>query len=99
MVVVYNKFCVYNMFCHRVGETPGGFDNRLRENQEYLQDLKKLAMEEGVAQQVVFLPSCSTAQRNALLAACICVIYTPAVHALSPSQSLFVLAGFLRVML
>lgn len=90
---------VHNMFCHCVGETPGGYDHRLRENQEYLQDLKNLAMEEGVAQQVVFLPSCSTAQRNALLAACICVIYTPTVHALSPLQSLFLLTGFLRVIL
>ncbi|KAG0619413.1 hypothetical protein M758_4G138000 [Ceratodon purpureus] len=55
----------------------GGYDPRLAENREYLQELKTLAVEEGVAEQVIFLPSCSTSQRNALLAACICVLYTP----------------------
>ncbi|KAK4376136.1 hypothetical protein RND71_006813 [Anisodus tanguticus] len=55
----------------------GGFDNRLRENVEYLEELKKLAKREGVSQQVRFITSCSTAERNALLAQCLCVLYTP----------------------
>ncbi|OIT29171.1 sucrose synthase 2 [Nicotiana attenuata] len=55
----------------------GGFDNRLRENVEYLEELKKLAEREGVSQRVRFITSCSTAERNALLAQCLCVLYTP----------------------
>eukprot|EP00249_Psilotum_nudum_P014200 c24717_g1_i1 orf=146-1396(-) len=55
----------------------GGYDERLRENREYLQELKHLAEEKGVTEHVVFLPSCSTAERDALLAACVCVVYTP----------------------
>ncbi|KAK4355946.1 hypothetical protein RND71_024917 [Anisodus tanguticus] len=52
----------------------GGFDNRLRENVEYLEEL---AEREGVSQRVKFITSCSTAERNALLAQCLCVLYTP----------------------
>lgn len=55
----------------------GGFDNRLRENVEYLEELKKLAEREGVSQRVRFITSCSTAERNALLGQCLCVLYTP----------------------
>ncbi|MCD7460494.1 hypothetical protein HAX54_043642 [Datura stramonium] len=55
----------------------GGFDNRLRENVEYLEELKKLAEREGVSQWVRFITSCSTAERNALLGQCLCVLYTP----------------------
>ncbi|KAK4720101.1 hypothetical protein R3W88_018439 [Solanum pinnatisectum] len=55
----------------------GGFDNRLRENVEYLEELKKLAAREGVSQRVRFITSCSTAERNALLGQCLCVLYTP----------------------
>ncbi|KAL3367382.1 hypothetical protein AABB24_011888 [Solanum stoloniferum] len=55
----------------------GGFDNRLRENVEYLEELKKLAEREGVSQRVRFITSCSTAERNALLGHCLCVLYTP----------------------
>ncbi|XP_059300700.1 uncharacterized protein LOC132052961 [Lycium ferocissimum] len=55
----------------------GGFDNRLRENVEYLEELKKLAEREGVSQRVKFITSCSTAERNALLARCLCILYTP----------------------
>ncbi|CAK9217262.1 unnamed protein product [Sphagnum jensenii] len=55
----------------------GGYDQRLTENWEYLQELKSLALQQGVGDQVVFVPSCSTLQRNTLLAACLCVIYTP----------------------
>lgn len=55
----------------------GGFDDRLRENVEYLEELKKLAEREGVSQRVRFITSCSTAERNALLGQCLCVLYTP----------------------
>lgn len=70
------------VFCHNnncVITSSGGYDQRLAENREHLQELKTLAEEEGVAEQVIFVPSCSTSQRNALLAACICVLYTPTV--------------------
>ncbi|KAM0997996.1 hypothetical protein ACFX13_007914 [Malus domestica] len=55
----------------------GGFDNRLRENVEYLEELRSLAEREGVSSQVNFITSCSTAERNALLSQCLCVLYTP----------------------
>nr|GMC73701.1 alpha-1,3/1,6-mannosyltransferase ALG2 [Ipomoea batatas]GMD04526.1 alpha-1,3/1,6-mannosyltransferase ALG2 [Ipomoea batatas] len=55
----------------------GGFDKRLRENVEYLEELKFLAEREGVSNRVRFITSCSTAERNVLLAECLCVLYTP----------------------
>ncbi|KAH9320874.1 hypothetical protein KI387_015513, partial [Taxus chinensis] len=55
----------------------GGFDKRLKENMDYLEELKDLAAKEGVSDKVVFIPSCSTEQRDALLSECRCVLYTP----------------------
>ncbi|KAL5564874.1 hypothetical protein UlMin_028038 [Ulmus minor] len=55
----------------------GGFDQRLKENVEYLEELKSLAEREGVSGRVNFITSCSTAERNALLSQCLCVLYTP----------------------
>eukprot|EP00252_Welwitschia_mirabilis_P011301 TRINITY_DN25428_c0_g1_i1.p1 TRINITY_DN25428_c0_g1~~TRINITY_DN25428_c0_g1_i1.p1 ORF type:complete len:416 (-),score=81.60 TRINITY_DN25428_c0_g1_i1:105-1352(-) len=55
----------------------GGFDKRLKENVEYLEELKALAMQEGVYDRIDFRPSCSTAERDALLSECLCVLYTP----------------------
>ncbi|XP_008229491.1 PREDICTED: alpha-1,3/1,6-mannosyltransferase ALG2-like [Prunus mume] len=55
----------------------GGFDKRLKENVEYLEELRSLAEREGVSSQVNFITSCSTAERNALLSQCLCVLYTP----------------------
>ncbi|XP_050220091.1 alpha-1,3/1,6-mannosyltransferase ALG2 isoform X2 [Mercurialis annua] len=55
----------------------GGYDKRLRENVEYLEELKFLAEREGVSHRVNFITSCSTAERNDLLSQCLCVIYTP----------------------
>ncbi|CAM6092711.1 unnamed protein product [Calypogeia fissa] len=55
----------------------GGYDELLAENREHLQQLKMLAFEKGVFDRVDFEPSCSTSKKNALLASCICVIYTP----------------------
>ncbi|CAL0310681.1 unnamed protein product [Lupinus luteus] len=55
----------------------GGFDKRLKENVEYLEELKDLAEKEGVSNKIRFVVSCSTAERNALLSECQCVLYTP----------------------
>ncbi|KAI4387987.1 hypothetical protein MLD38_000367 [Melastoma candidum] len=55
----------------------GGFDKRLKENTEYLEELKDLAEREGVSAKVEFITSCSTARRNQLLSECLCVLYTP----------------------
>jgi len=58
---------------------PGGFDKRLKENVEYLEELKDLAEKEGVSNKIRFITSCSTAERNELLSECLCVLYTPKV--------------------
>ncbi|XP_042458175.1 alpha-1,3/1,6-mannosyltransferase ALG2-like [Zingiber officinale] len=55
----------------------GGYDKRLKENVEYLDELRGLAEEEGISEQVKFVTSCSTAERNELLSQCIAVLYTP----------------------
>ncbi|KAL2496488.1 UDP-Glycosyltransferase superfamily protein [Forsythia ovata] len=55
----------------------GGFDRRLRENVEYLEELKNLADREGVSHRVSFITSCTTSERNTLLSECLCVLYTP----------------------
>ncbi|CAI0544636.1 unnamed protein product [Linum tenue] len=55
----------------------GGYDERLRENVEYLEELRRLADRQGVSDRVKFVTSCSTAERNDLLSECLCVIYTP----------------------
>ncbi|KAI9085953.1 hypothetical protein K1719_032030 [Acacia pycnantha] len=55
----------------------GGFDRRLKENVEYLEELKNLAEREGVSNRIRFITSCSTVERNALLSECLCVLYTP----------------------
>ncbi|KAE8723475.1 hypothetical protein F3Y22_tig00012370pilonHSYRG00058 [Hibiscus syriacus] len=54
-----------------------GYDRRLRENVEYLEELKSLAESKGVSGRVNFVTSCSTAERNSLLSQCLCVLYTP----------------------
>ncbi|CAI9088823.1 OLC1v1023264C5 [Oldenlandia corymbosa var. corymbosa] len=55
----------------------GGYDKRLRENVDYLEELKSLAAEKGVSHRVKFITSCSTSERNALLSECLCILYTP----------------------
>ncbi|XP_057450664.1 uncharacterized protein LOC130742589 isoform X1 [Lotus japonicus] len=55
----------------------GGFDKRLKESVEYLEELKNLAEREGVSNQIRFITSCTTAERNTLLSECLCVLYTP----------------------
>ncbi|XP_010537724.1 PREDICTED: alpha-1,3/1,6-mannosyltransferase ALG2 [Tarenaya hassleriana] len=58
----------------------GGYDERLRENVMYLEELRSLAEKEGVSNRVNFVTSCSTAERNELLSNCLCVLYTPTVE-------------------
>jgi len=53
----------------------------LKENVEYLEELKDLAEKEGVSDKIKFITSCSTDERNALLSECLCVLYTPEVCA------------------
>lgn len=55
----------------------GGYDPRLPENVEHLAELEAAAAGAGVADRVIFLPSFSDAQRAALFAACVAVLYTP----------------------
>ncbi|KAI5605369.1 hypothetical protein BDE02_01G346900 [Populus trichocarpa] len=49
----------------------GGYDNRLRENVEYLMEPRRLAERERVSHRVNFITSCSTAERNKLLSQCL----------------------------
>ncbi|KAG2608248.1 hypothetical protein PVAP13_4NG305200 [Panicum virgatum] len=42
----------------------GGYDMRLKENVEYLEELKRLAVTEGVSEQVKFVTSCSTSKET-----------------------------------
>jgi len=53
----------------------------LKENVEYLEELKDLAEKEGVSDKIKFITSCSTDERNTLLSECLCVLYTPEVCA------------------
>lgn len=55
----------------------GGYDVRLQENVEHLQELQSLAEECRVDDRVVFIKSFSDEQRLALLCACRAVLYTP----------------------
>mmetsp|Transcript_4600 Transcript_4600/g.9196 ORF Transcript_4600/g.9196 Transcript_4600/m.9196 type:complete len:348 (-) Transcript_4600:108-1151(-) len=55
----------------------GGYDVRLAENVEHLEELKKLVKELHLEDRVVFMTSFSDEQRLALLCACRAVVYTP----------------------
>ena len=55
----------------------GGYDPRLPENVEHLEELRALAGELGLRGSVLFLPSFSDSQRASLLAAAVGVVYTP----------------------
>jgi alpha-1,3/alpha-1,6-mannosyltransferase len=55
----------------------GGYDARLKENVEHLEELHGMATELGVRDRVFFLPSFTDAQRAALFAGCTAVLYTP----------------------
>ena len=58
----------------------GGYDPRLAENVEHLDELRREAAALGVAAAVTFVPSFSDAQKAALLAAAMLVLYTPEVR-------------------
>jgi len=55
----------------------GGYDARLSENREVLQELKAMVDGAGIASQVLFLPSFTDGQRTTLLDRCSAVVYTP----------------------
>lgn len=55
----------------------GGYDERLAENREHLQELREMARDLGLTEHVAFLPSFTDRQRALLLAACRAVLYTP----------------------
>ena len=55
----------------------GGYDTKVTENVQYLQELEALAKTQGVQDLVEFKPSVSDAERDRLLQGAVCVIYTP----------------------
>ncbi len=55
----------------------GGYDARLAENVEHLEELKAQARELGVDRFVSYFPSFSDSQREDLLGRCRAVLYTP----------------------
>lgn len=55
----------------------GGYDERVRENVEHYQELRKLAGDLGLEGHVSFIRSFSDAQKRTLLNACTCLVYTP----------------------
>ncbi|OAJ36853.1 hypothetical protein BDEG_20970 [Batrachochytrium dendrobatidis JEL423] len=93
-VVVNSNFTasVFNSSFQTMSEKPGGYDVRVSENVEYMQELQALAQELGLAiatldgkdtlkhpsdAQVIFLPSFSEAQRTFILSTSLCLVYTP----------------------
>ncbi|XP_036117257.1 alpha-1,3/1,6-mannosyltransferase ALG2 [Molossus molossus] len=55
----------------------GGYDERVLENVEHYQELKKMVQQFDLDQSVTFLRSFSDKQKISLLHGCTCVIYTP----------------------
>lgn len=55
----------------------GGYDPRVRENVDYLEELADRAERLGLAGQVTFLPNFTTEQRALLLERAACLVYTP----------------------
>ena len=55
----------------------GGYDVRLAENVEHLDELKGIVEELGLGDRIVFMTSFSDEQRLALLCGCCAVAYTP----------------------
>lgn len=56
----------------------GGYDSRVRENVEHLEELRGLAEELGLAHRVAFLTSPSDSEKVWLLKNASCLLYTPA---------------------
>lgn len=61
--------------CHLI--IAGGFDHRVLENVEHLQELKDMVERLGLRTRVLFMPSFSDTEKKYLLAACTGVLYTP----------------------
>jgi alpha-1,3/alpha-1,6-mannosyltransferase len=55
----------------------GGYDGRLHESRATLQVLQEHVRQLRLDRQIVFLRSCSDAERLQLLQRCVCVVYTP----------------------
>ncbi|XP_066440756.1 alpha-1,3/1,6-mannosyltransferase ALG2 isoform X2 [Eleutherodactylus coqui] len=55
----------------------GGYDERVRENVEYYQELNQLAVKSDIDNHVTFLRSFSDKQKLNLLHNCTCILYTP----------------------
>ena len=55
----------------------GGYDERVLENVQHYQELKKMVQQCDLGQYVTFLRSCSDKQKVSLLRGCTCVLYTP----------------------
>lgn len=55
----------------------GGYDERIRENVEYYQELNQLAVKHDISNHVTFLRSFSDKQKRNLLHNCMCILYTP----------------------
>ncbi len=55
----------------------GGYDQRVRENLEYLEELKRLTATLGLERHVSFIPNASDQDRARLLHESTCILYTP----------------------
>ncbi len=55
----------------------GGYDPQLRENHEYLAELRSIVAEQRLDAHVSFLTSITQEQKLALLDRCVAVVYTP----------------------
>jgi len=55
----------------------GGYDERVTENVEYYLELRKLAVDLRIEENVTFLRSFSDAEKRALLNSSTCLLYTP----------------------
>lgn len=55
----------------------GGYDDRVVENVEHYEELRRLVIEKSLDDHVSFVRSCSAAQKLALLRRARCLLYTP----------------------
>lgn len=55
----------------------GGYDDNVKENLEYYQELCDLAKELAVEDRITFLKSQSDERKQLLMHSCACIIYTP----------------------
>ena len=62
---------------HLCGLFTGGYDERVLENREHYLELRTLARESGVADNMTFLRSFTDSQKVSLLSACTALVYTP----------------------